>query len=188
MKSIDLTQTNLLIQGVDINEKSFYLCEGIDDDSPKKVFYALSVLRALQDDRPIRMYLSSVGGDVEAGLAIYDLLRGIPEPLEIVVLGYAYSMGIIILQAADTRIMKPHSSLMAHWGHQAIEDNNPVNYEIKQQFQKTLDNKCDGILLESMKKKKKSMTLNKVKKLTQFDWYMGPDEAIKNGLADKVEY
>ena len=183
---LDVPVVSLMMQNIDLKEKCFYLCEGIDDDSPKKVFLALTALKTVQDARPIRMYLSSVGGDVEAGLAIYDLLREVPN-LEIIVVGYAYSMGIIILQAAKRRIMRPNASLMAHWGHQAIEDNNPVNYDKKLEFQKVLDTKCDTILLERMKKKRKSMTLNKVKKLTQFDWYMSPDEAIKVGLADCVE-
>lgn len=186
MKISDLEHTNLLLRGIDVRAKAFHLCEEIDEDSLAKVYLATSVLKTIEDDRPIRMYLSTPGGDVEAGLGIYDLLRSLPCELEIVVTGYAYSMGIVILQAADRRIMMPHSSIMAHWGRQGAEDTNPENYERKLRFQKTLDDKCDTILLERMKQKKKSMTLKKVKTLTAFDWYLNPSQAIKEGLADKI--
>jgi ATP-dependent Clp protease, protease subunit len=182
----DLERSNLILKGIDVRNKSFLLCEEIDEDSLSKVYVATSVLKEIDDDRPIRMYLATPGGDVEAGLGIYDLLRSLPCELEIIVTGYAYSMGIIILQAADRRIMKPHSSIMAHWGRQGVEDTNPENYERKQKFQKSLDDKRDNILLERMKQKKKSMTLKKVKTLTAFDWYLNPTQAIKEGLADKV--
>ena len=83
--------------------------------------------------------------------------------------------------------MTTNSVIMAHWGRQGVEDTNPENYERKQKFQKSLDDKCDKILLEKMKRKKPSMTIKKVKQLTAFDWYLTPEEAIKNGLADKIK-
>lgn len=179
------TNPDLFFRSINKIEKSFHLCEEICEESLQKVHAALNILRTQQDDRPIRMYLSTPGGDVEAGLGIYDTLCTVPN-LEIVVVGYAYSMGIIILQAADTRIMMPNSTIMAHWGRQGVEDTNPENYERKQKFQKSLDDKCDNILLERMRKKTRSMTLKKVKTLTAFDWYLAPKEAIKVGLADVI--
>lgn len=185
---LDPALATLMPYNIDFKAKAFYLCEGIDEDSPKKVFLAINALRAhCDDDRPITMYLTSVGGDVESGLAIYGYLRSLPETVIVHVLGYAYSMGILILQAGDERRIDRYASLMAHWGHQAIEDNNPVNYDLKLQFQKKLDDKCDSILLEALKRKKKSWTLNKVKKATQFDWYMSAEEALKNGLVDRID-
>ena len=179
--------SSLFIRNINLVDKSFHLCEAIGEDSIVKVHLALQKLRALDDNRPIRMYLSSTGGDVESGLGIYDMLAALPS-LEIVVVGYAYSMGIILLQAADERMMTPSSSLMAHWGHQAVEDDNKENYRRKIEFQGELDIKCDNILLARMKEKKKSMTLKKVQSLTEHDWYMGPKEAIKMGLADSILY
>lgn len=185
----EISQAHVTLASFQINmqEKSFYLCGAIEVETPRRVYMALAALRTLQDGRPIRMYLSTEGGDVESGLAIYGLLAAIPEHLEIVVTGYAYSMGMIILQAADSRIAQSTAFLMAHWGHQAIEDNNPDNYERKILHQKALDNMCDGILLEKMKKKKKSMSLNKVRALTKLDWYMNPETALKYGLIDEIE-
>lgn len=185
--TLSTAQATLASFNINMHEKSFYLCELIDEETPKKVFLALNALQSLKDGRRIRMYLSTNGGDVESGLAIYGLLKRIPEELEIVVTGYAYSMGMIILQAADVRIAYDEAFLMAHWGHQAIEDNNPDNYDRKIAHQKALDDRCDGIMLEKMKKKKKSLTLRKVKELTKLDWYMSPETAIKWGLIDEIQ-
>ena len=179
--------TSSFMHSINIEDKSFHLCEVVSEATLGRVHIALQKLSKIEDDKPIRMYLSTTGGDVEAGLGIFDVLTALPS-LEIVVVGYAYSMGILLLQAASERMMTPNSSLMAHWGHQAVDDDNKENYRRKLAFQSVLDEKCDNILLKRMKEKKKSMTLKKIQVLTEHDWYMGPKEAIKMGLADSILY
>ena len=185
---LDAALASLMPYGIDFKSKAFYLCGEVNEETPDNAFLAINALRAYcDDDRPIKMYLTTPGGCVESGLAVFGFLKSLPETLEVHVLGYAYSMGIILVQAGDIRTIDRHASLMAHWGHQAIEDNNPVNYEMKQKFQRKLDDTCDGILLQALKRKKKSWTLNKVKKATQFDWYMSAEEALKHGLVDCID-
>ena len=62
----------------------------------------------------VAMEVSTRGGDVDAGVAIYEYLRGLNIPISAKVVGYCYSIGTIILLAADTRTRTPGAAIMIH--------------------------------------------------------------------------
>lgn len=187
--SSSATSLDRLHQQIDVPGRTIYLMGSIDEDenSIHTVWMGLCALRNADPEGEITILISSGGGDVEVGLAIYDLIKHCGMPTHICVVGYAHSMAIVILQAGDTRSAYPHASLMAHWGHQSAEDTNPENYRRKLKYQDSLDDKCDLIMVTRMKKKKKGMTMKKFKELTTLDWYMTPTEALKNGVIDYIE-
>ncbi len=63
---------------------------------------------------PIEIRIYTGGGDVHAGLAVYDFLRQYKGKKTGVVYGYARSMGAVILQACDERLCLPHSTVLIH--------------------------------------------------------------------------
>ncbi len=79
---------------------------------------AMAVERAGEADKPITVYINSGGGSVGAGLAmmqmIYRLRSLYKVAINTVVTGYAYSMGAIVFQAGDRRLMGSFSTLMLH--------------------------------------------------------------------------
>lgn len=176
-----------LHQQVDMINRTMLIFGSIDEDIYHLVWLGLAALRQADHEAPIRIEISTIGGDVEIGLAIFDLIRGCGMPVHTVAVGYAQSMGIVLLQAGDVRSATPNSNLMAHWGHQSVEDTNPENYRRKLKHQDSLDNICDNIMVKRMKKKKKAMTLKKFKELTTLDWYLTPAEAVKYGIIDHIE-
>lgn len=62
----------------------------------------------------LRLRINSVGGDVYTALAMYDAIRALGVPVRAEVHGLAASAATILLMAADTRVMSPHSRLMVH--------------------------------------------------------------------------
>ena len=58
--------------------------------------------------------INSPGGEVIAGLAIYDTLRAVRCPIITVVQGFAASMGFLLMQAGDYRVAFPNSRLFYH--------------------------------------------------------------------------
>lgn len=62
----------------------------------------------------LRLRINSVGGDVYTALAMYDAIRALGIPVRAEVHGLAASAATILLMAADTRVMSPHSRLMVH--------------------------------------------------------------------------
>lgn len=68
-------------------------------------------------ESPITIIMNNVGGDWYHGMAIYDAIKGCVNNVTIKVYGHAMSMGSIILQAADHRMMAANSRIMLHYGY-----------------------------------------------------------------------
>lgn len=63
---------------------------------------------------PIYVYINTDGGDIVAGLAIYDMMRITPCPVITLVVGACHSAGLFILQGGDKRGATPHASFFYH--------------------------------------------------------------------------
>ena len=70
----------------------------------------------------ITIIMNNPGGDWYHGMAIYDAIKMSKCHCTIKVYGHAMSMGSIILQAADKRIMMPNSRFMIHFGYDGRSD------------------------------------------------------------------
>ena len=76
----------------------------------------LTILPPLNRDTAEKVVfcINSPGGEVGAGLAVYDYLRLMKSPVRTVCIGTAASMGSILFLAGDKREMLPHSRIMIH--------------------------------------------------------------------------
>jgi ATP-dependent protease ClpP protease subunit len=95
---------------------------GVDAFMAESIIKSMYLLETLNDD-PITILMNNPGGDFFHGLAIYDAINTAKSLCTIKVFGHAMSMGSIILQAADYRIMMPNSRFMIHYGYDT-QDNN----------------------------------------------------------------
>ncbi|MBO7174153.1 MAG: ATP-dependent Clp protease proteolytic subunit, partial [Spirochaetaceae bacterium] len=66
----------------------------------EKIVRQLLVMEA-DSDEPIRIYIDSPGGDVDAGYAIFDMIRFVKAPVYCIGMGLVASAGALILLAAD---------------------------------------------------------------------------------------
>ncbi len=69
----------------------------------------------LKEVAPIKLIISSKGGDVTAGEAIIDAIRSLNSPVEGIVVGHAASMAIDVLFACNRRTGLPHSRYFLHF-------------------------------------------------------------------------
>lgn len=60
------------------------------------------------------MLINTVGGDVEAGLALAEMIAGMSKPSVSLVLGGGHSIGIALACAADYSIVSPTASMTIH--------------------------------------------------------------------------
>lgn len=78
----------------------------------------MAIERRNRRDLPLTLYINSGGGAVGAGLAMIEMMARVRRQYGLVihtcVTGYAYSMGAILMQAGDRRIMGEFSTLMLH--------------------------------------------------------------------------
>jgi ATP-dependent Clp protease protease subunit len=93
--------------------RDVYLIGDIDKDTARAAIERLREL-AVDQRKPITLYLNSAGGNVTDGLALHDAIRHLVSQgvqVTIVVQGMAYSMGSVVLQAASPgrRFAFPHS-------------------------------------------------------------------------------
>jgi ATP-dependent protease ClpP protease subunit len=88
---------------------------GVDYRMAEYFIKGMHVLHS-KNNKPIRIIMNNPGGDWYHGMAIYDAIKSSTCECTIIAYGYAMSMGSIILQAADQRIMMPNSRFMMHYG------------------------------------------------------------------------
>ena len=92
---------------------------GVDHLMAEYFIKGIHVLES-RGDKPITIIMNNIGGEWYHGMAIYDAIYNSKCYCTIKVYGHAMSMGSIILQAADRRIMMPNSRFMFHYGTDGI--------------------------------------------------------------------
>lgn len=97
---------------VDFKRRRIYLHGEIETATATKLITNLHILD--ETDASIRVHMFSVGGDVAAGLAIYDALRCAKSRVIIEAGGEVASMATIVLQAGDERVLYPETRVMIH--------------------------------------------------------------------------
>jgi len=157
---------------------------GVDFASSKKVIKNLLYLDN-KGDEPITLYWNSPGGCVFRGMAIYDVIKGLRSKVIMIGLGMVRSMGTIIMQACDERILSPNTDFMIH-------DGTSVNYgETKTVIawgkwdEKELD-RMYSIYLEKIQVKHPKYTKKQISDLCTHDCIMSGAKALELGLVDKV--
>ncbi len=84
-----------------LKERIIMINGPIEETMSNLVVAQLLFLAAESSEREINLYISSPGGSVNAGLAIYDTMRHLPCPIGTTCVGYAASFGTILLMAGD---------------------------------------------------------------------------------------
>jgi ATP-dependent Clp protease protease subunit len=147
----------------------------------EKIVRQLLVLEAASD-KPIYIYIDSPGGDVDAGYAIFDMIRFVKAPVYCVGMGLVASAGALILLAADKsrRVGLPNSHYLIH---QPLSGIKGVATDIEihaQELEKTKAKINDLIAQETGK------PLDQVAKDTDRDYWLSATEALEYGLISKV--
>jgi ATP-dependent protease ClpP protease subunit len=125
-----------------------------DDESGVDNFMAESIIKGLHtldtiNNKPITIIMNNTGGDWYHGMAIYDAIKNTKSHTTIKVFGHAMSMGSIILQSPNNRIMLPNSRLMLHYG-QNSNQGHPKLLERWSEESKKLNHTMEQIYLEKI--------------------------------------
>lgn len=157
---------------------------GVDAAMAARVIKNLNILDSLSAE-PISIIMNNPGGDVNHGLAIYDAIKACRSHIVMTVFGHAMSMGSIILQAADERIMSPMSSQMIHYGSLGVDKEAKTVYKIVDEF-KRIDKWMEKMYMEKIKEKQPQFSLTRLKGMLSHDTFLTAQESVVVGLADKV--
>lgn len=158
---------------------------GVDAKMSERVLKALHLMDQSEGD--ITIIMNNPGGDWGHGMAIFDAIRERRNHITIKVYGYVMSMGSIILQAADERVLSKNASFMMHYGYNGASfDHALTNARWAEDHKKTYK-LMEDIYLEKIKERHPRFTRKKVKDLLSFDTILTAKETVDLGLADKVE-
>ncbi len=165
-----------------LKDRIIFLGTPIDSQIANLLVAQLLFLDHDDQEQDISIYINSPGGEVYAGLAIYDTIRMIRPDVKTYCVGMAASMAAVLLSAGTPgkRYALPNSRIMIHQGSAGFRGNVP-DIEIAARETLTLTTTLTEILAEHT-----GQTFDKVKNDTQRDYYMTGDEAKAYGLVDDV--
>lgn len=129
----------------------------------------------------LTVHLSSPGGEIFEGIAVYNALRSHPSAITIRVDSIAASIASVILQAGDTRIMQPFSQAMIHEGSGLCWGNAAEMVEMATLLDKQSDN------IAAVYAERAGGTPEAWRELMRAESWFTADEAVAAGLADEVD-
>ena len=164
-----------------LKTRSLLLSGEINKDSADKLIKDLLVLEA-ESSEPVRIFINSPGGDVDAGFAIYDMVRFVTCPVIMIGMGLVASAASLILLAvpAERRIGLPNSSYLIHQPLSEMKGN-ATDIEIHAMQLEKMKAKINCIIAEAT-----GMSLDTVTADTDRDHWLDASEAQKYGLISRV--
>jgi len=164
---------------------------GVSYSMSTKFLKNLSILESMGSS-PINIILSTTGGNVWEGMAIYDAIKAAKSHITIRVYGVAMSMGSILLQAANERVLSPHAIVMFHAGIAGVPPMSPQEARNYGEFDFKFGKIADKILLDRINEKREQdnqalMSKHAFESACMKGTYLLAEEAIAWGLADRIE-
>ncbi|MBE6838405.1 MAG: ATP-dependent Clp protease proteolytic subunit [Ruminococcus sp.] len=163
-------------------QRTLFFTDQVNTDTIKGVVQELMFLDS-ESSEPITLYVGSPGGDVTAGLMLYDTIRSMRSKVVTIASGIAASMGAIILLAGDERKILPNSKVMIHdpayFGNISGKKPHQLRSQLEDliEVQKTL---C-SIIAE-----RTGHTVGEIEEITREDSYYSAQEALDFGLVQEI--
>jgi ATP-dependent Clp protease, protease subunit len=166
-----------------LNERIVFLGSPIDDEVANVVVAQLLHLEAADPDRDISLYVNCPGGQVYAGLAIYDTMRFIKPDVATVCCGIAMSMGAVVLAGGTKgkRSALPNGRILIHQPSGGFQGQ-AADIEIHARETLALKQRLEEIFVEHT-----GQSHERVGNDMDRDRFFSPAEALEYGLIDKVQ-
>lgn len=158
---------------------------GVDGLMAERLVKNITLLESINSD-PITIVMNNLGGDWYHGMAIFDAIKGAKSHITMTIYGYAMSMGSVILQAADERIIAPSARLMIHYGTNGMNVTHSKIFEKWAEENKKINEEMEQIYLDKIMNKIPDFKVKRLKEMLNFDTILTAEEAVKLGLADKI--
>src|SRR6186713_3756395 len=166
-----------------LNERIIFLGTPVDDQIANLIVAQLLHLESDDPDKDISVYINSPGGDVYAGLAIYDTMTFVKPDIRTICVGTAMSMGSVLLAAGakGKRSALPNAKILIHQVWTGQFGGQASDVEIRAREVLDLKKRVEQILADHT-----GQTLERVSEDTDRDHFMTAAEAMEYGLIDEV--
>ena len=165
-----------------LKTRQIILSGEINKDLADKIVRQLLVLESDDAKKTIYMYIDSPGGDVDAGFAIFDMIRFIKCPVVLVGMGLIASAATLVLLAVpkEKRVGLPNSRYLIH---QPMSGMKGVATDIEIHAKEMEKTKA---LLNKLIADETGTPLDQVTQDTNRDYWLDSEEAVKYGLISKI--
>jgi ATP-dependent Clp protease, protease subunit len=166
-----------------LNDRIVMVGTAIDDQVANVVVAQLLHLESEDPEKDISIYVNSPGGDVYAGLAIYDTMVFVKPDVRTICVGTAMSMGAVILAAGTKgkRSALPNAKILIHQVWTGQFGGQASDVEIRAREVIDLKQRVEQILADHT-----GQPLDRVSADTDRDHFMTAAEAVDYGLIDEV--
>ena len=165
-----------------LKERIIFVGTPIDDQIANLIVAQLLFLNHEDPEREIQMYINSPGGVIYAGLAIYDTMQMISNPISTVAVGVTASFGTVLLTAGTKgrRYALPNATIHMH---QPLGGAQGQATDIEIQAKQILRLKS---LLLGIMAKHTGQPLEVIERDSDRDYYLDAKGAVDYGLVDQV--
>lgn len=174
MRAKDLEQRKLFLEG-EVNKTTA-------SDIVRNImqYNAEDKQKPQEERKPILLYISSEGGEVDAGFAIIDVIKSSKTPVYTINLGGWYSMSFLIGIAGHKRFATKNAKFLMHEGFASVGNS---TYKIQDQidFQKRIEESIKDYVVNHSK-----ISGDEYNARRRDEWYMFADEAKEKGLVDFI--
>ncbi|MEW6244650.1 MAG: ATP-dependent Clp endopeptidase proteolytic subunit ClpP [Bacillota bacterium] len=165
-----------------LKDRIIFIGTAIDDHVANLVVAQMLFLEVEDPDKDVHLYINSPGGEITAGLAIYDTMQYIRPEVSTICVGMAASMAAVLLAGGTKgkRFALPNAKVMIHqpWGGvkgQATEIEIHAKEILKTRKQ-----------LNEILTRHTGQPFEKIQRDTERDFFMSPEEAKEYGIVDQV--
>lgn len=163
-----------------LQDRIVLLVGEIDDHMSSILISQLLYLDSVNHE-DIDVYISSPGGSITAGLAVFDTIRHIQSKVNTIVVGMAASMAAFLLASGTgTRYALPHAEVMIHQPYGGMQG---VVSDIDIQAKRLLKTKA---LMNQLLSELCNQSIEKIAHDTERDYYMSSQEALEYHIIDEI--
>lgn len=165
-----------------LKERIIFVGTPIDDQVANVIVAQLLFLKHDDPDREIQMFINSPGGQIYAGLAIYDTMQMIPNKISTFAVGVTASFGTVLLAAGTPgkRYALPHATIHMHQPLGGAQGQ-ASDIEIQAREILRLKTRLNQVLAHHTKQQ-----LQVIERDTERDFYMDAQQAVEYGIVDQV--
>lgn len=165
-----------------LRNRIVFLGTPINDQVANVIVAQLLFLSNQDPEALIQMYINSPGGQVYAGMAIYDTMQVIPNPISTLAVGMTASFGTVLLTAGSKghRYALPNATIHMHQPLGGAQGQ-ASDIEIQAREILRLKDQLNNILASHT-----GQSIGTIERDTNRDFYLDAKGAVEYGLVDQV--
>ncbi|MDR1894129.1 MAG: ATP-dependent Clp protease proteolytic subunit [Spirochaetales bacterium] len=170
------------INGRFLKTRTILLSGEVNKELAEKVIKQLLLMEA-ENDEPIRIFIDSPGGDVDAGFAIFDMIRFVKPEVYEVGMGLVASVAALILLAVprDHRVGLPNSHYLIHQPWAGLLRGVATDIEIHAKEMEKCRSRINRIIAGET-----GIALDRIEKDTDRDYWLSAEESLEYGLISRI--